>query len=188
MFPEAFPGLTPEQAAALAAHHRLLIKWNRVINLSSEDSIERNYGESLFLAEHLPPGHLRIVDIGSGGGFPGIPVAVSRPDCEVTLVESHQRKAVFLKEASRGMANVRVLPLRAEAVEGRFDFAISRAVSYEDLARFLARLAPNAALLTGVAQPEANLGFVWEEGIPLPGSRNRFLRLGHAVSRETVGE
>ena len=170
-----------EEFPALEAHRRLLEKWNRVLNLTRITEIERNYGESLFLGRHLPPGALRVCDIGSGAGFPGIPVAVLRPDCEVTLIESHQRKAVFLKEASRGLPNVRVLACRAEEVRGRFDFAISRAVSLADLAGYLGRLAPNAALLTGAEEPVI-ANFVWEAPLPLPDSRNRFLRIGHCFT------
>ncbi len=182
-------GLSYEQVSALEAHYRLLQRWNRVLNLTSvdqEDAIQRHYGEALFLGRHLPAGPLSVVDIGTGAGFPGIPVAVLRPDCTVTLVESHQRKAVFLKEATRQMANVRVLPKRAEEVPERFDWAISRAVSYGDLRKVLKRLAPHAALLTGAEIPPESLGFEWEPGIPLPGGRQRFLRRGHfLVSRET---
>jgi len=165
----------------LEAHYQLLLKWNQKLNLTSEESLERHYGESLFLAEHLPAGNLKIIDIGSGAGFPGFPVAVVRRDCEVTLLEAHQRKAVFLKEASRKLPNVRVLAKRAEDVEDRFDWAISRGVSYQDLAKVLPHLAPNIALLTGGEQPQLSLGLKWDDPVPLPGSRNRFLR----VSRET---
>lgn len=128
--------LTVEQASALERHYELLVKWNRRLNLTAiEDPAEvatRHYGESLFLAVRLPERPLRIVDIGSGAGFPGFPVAILRPDCTVTLLESHQRKAVFLREASRSVPNVSVLAQRAEAVARnglRFDLAISRAVS-----------------------------------------------------------
>jgi len=172
----------------LEEHYRLLQLWNRKLNLTSEDSPERHYGESIFLAEHLPAGALRIADIGSGAGFPGFPVAIVRPDCEVTLIESHQRKAVFLKEVSRGRANVRVLARRAEEIEERFDWAISRAVSYSDLSKSMRRLAANAALLTGAEPPPPELGFQWEPPIALPGSRQRFLRVSRGtapVSRET---
>jgi 16S rRNA (guanine(527)-N(7))-methyltransferase RsmG len=161
----------------LEEHYRLLKLWNRKLNLTSEESLERHYGESIFLAEHLPAGRLRIADIGSGAGFPGFPVAVVRPDCAVTLIESHQRKAVFLKEVSRGHANIRVLAERAEEVDEEFDWAISRAVSYEDLSGSLKRFGGRAALLTGAASPPGELGFEWEEPIPLPGSKQRFLRM-----------
>jgi 16S rRNA (guanine527-N7)-methyltransferase len=68
----------------------------------AETAVVRHYCESLYLAIHLPPGGHRIVDLGSGAGFPGFPIAVARPECSVVLVESHQRKAAFLKEAARG--------------------------------------------------------------------------------------
>ena len=170
-----------EEYPALEAHRRLLEKWNRVLNLTRISDVERNYGESLFLGRHLPAGRLRICDVGSGAGFPGFPVAVLRPDCEVTLIESHQRKAVFLKEAARGLANVRVLACRAEDVEEGFDWAISRAVSAADLGGLLGRLASNVALLTG-AEEASIPGFAWETAIPLPDSRNRYLRLGHCFT------
>jgi len=173
--------LPDEQAAVLEAHYELLMRWNRSLNLTAitslEEVVQRHYAESLFLASHLPPGTLRIVDIGSGPGFPGLPVAVVRPDCSVVLVESHQRKAVFLKEASRGLKNVRVLSRRAEDVDERFDWAVSRAVSYRDLEGSLSRLGTHAALLTGVEQPPASLGFEWQAPIPLPDGKGRFLRM-----------
>ena len=88
---------------------------------------------------------------------------------------------VFLKEASRQRPNIRVLAKRAEEVAERFDWAVSRAVSYHDLAGNLKRLAPHAALLTGAEPPPLELGFDWETPVPLPGSKQRFL----IVSRET---
>ena len=81
------------------------------------------------MGSRLPAGVLRIADVGSGAGFPGFPVAVLRPDCSVTLIESHQRKAVYLKEASRKLPNVRVLSKLAEDVADigeEYDWVISR--------------------------------------------------------------
>src|ERR1017187_3407708 len=175
--------LSPGQVEALGAHYQLLLRWNRTLNLTSikkmEEAVERHYCESLFLGTHLPQGPLRIADIGSGAGFPGFPVAVLRPDCSVTLIASHQRKAVFLREASRNLPNVRVLARRAEDVKEQFDWAISRAVSYRDLASFLKNLAPSVDLLTGGEVPPDGVGFVWQAPITVPWSRQRFLRLGH---------
>jgi len=174
--------LSAGQVEALEAHYQLLLRWNRTLNLTSikrmEEAVERHYCESLFLGTHLPPGHLRIADIGSGAGFPGFPVAVLRPDCSVTLMESHQRKAVFLREASRNLPNVRVLARRAEDIEEPFDWAISRAVSYADLAPFLKNLAPSVDLLTGGEEAPEGIGFVWQSPIPVPWGRQRFLRIG----------
>jgi 16S rRNA (guanine527-N7)-methyltransferase len=175
--------LSPGQVEALEAHYRLLLRWNRTLNLTSirkiEEAVERHYCESLFLGTHLPQDLLRIADIGSGAGFPGFPIAVLRPDCSVTLIESHQRKAVFLREASRSLPNVRVLARRAEDMNEQFDWAVSRAVSYENLASFLKNLAPNADLLTGGEEPPGGIGFVWQPPIPMPWGAQRFLRIGH---------
>jgi 16S rRNA (guanine(527)-N(7))-methyltransferase RsmG len=175
--------LSSGQVAALETHYQLLLQWNRTLNLTSikkmEEAVERHYCESLFLGAHLPQGHLRIADIGSGAGFPGFPVAVLRPDCSVTLIESHQRKAVFLREASRKLPNVRVLARRAESIEEQFDWAISRAVSYEDLASFLKNFAPSVDLLTGGEAPPDGIGFVWQPPIPVLWGGVRFLRTGH---------
>ncbi|HEV3330979.1 MAG TPA: 16S rRNA (guanine(527)-N(7))-methyltransferase RsmG [Bryobacteraceae bacterium] len=182
--------VTPEQIQALQHHYQLLLRWNRVLNLTSidslEEAVERHYCESVFLAIHLPAGAMSIADIGSGGGFPGIPVAALRPDCRVTLVESHQRKAVFLREATRGMPNVAVVAKRAEGVTGRFDRAISRAVSYKDLVGVLKSLAPAADLLTGEEAPPAEMCFTWNSVISLPWGHSRCLRSGiSCVSRGT---
>src|SRR6266404_3596684 len=127
-----YGSLSEDQLAQLERHYKLLVHWNQTINLTRirklEEVVRFHYCESLFLARALPLGPLRIVDVGSGGGFPGIPVAIFRPDCTVDLVESHQRKAVFLQEAARELPNVRVIAKRAEACEGRYDWMLARAV------------------------------------------------------------
>jgi 16S rRNA (guanine527-N7)-methyltransferase len=183
-------GLSGPQLAALEAHYELLVRWNRKLNLTaverSEDAVERHYCESVFLAVHLPVGSLRVADVGSGGGFPGVPLAILRPDCEVALIESHRRKAVFLREATRGLPNVRVLAIRAEEVKERFDRVVSRAVSYADLANSLKYLAPVADLLTGTEQPPEALGFRWTEPVQLPWGRSRFLRSGVLIDDVTL--
>jgi 16S rRNA (guanine527-N7)-methyltransferase len=177
--------LTDAQAEALESHYNLLILWNRTLNLTAirdlPEVVERHYCESIFLAARLPAGPLRIVDVGSGAGFPGFPVAVYRPDCLVTLVESHQRKAVFLQEAARSLPNVRVLARRAEQVEedDEFDLAVSRAVSYRDLSPSVRVLAPAAYLLGGAESAPAEMGFEWEPPVPLPWGKQRYLRIGH---------
>ncbi|HXB72586.1 MAG TPA: 16S rRNA (guanine(527)-N(7))-methyltransferase RsmG [Candidatus Acidoferrales bacterium] len=188
MFPDLlrkrFPDLEAGKIALLEAHWELLRFWNKKLNLTTisdlDAAVERHYAESLFLGLRLPLGPLQVVDIGAGAGFPGFPVAVLRPECKVTLIESHQRKAVFLREASRKLPNVWVVAKRAEEVAAGFDVAISRAVSYHDLEGSLRRLASRAMLLTGHEVPPDGLGFVWEPGIPLPLGNRRFLRIGMA--------
>ena len=173
--------LTDQQVAQLEKHYQLMLRWNRSLNLTTitdlEAAVERHYCESLLLAAQLPLGPSGICDIGSGPGFPGLPIAVYRPDCSVTLLESHQRKAVFLKEAARELPNVSVIAKRAEKVEGKFDLAVSRAVSFEDLRTPLKFLAPAADLLTGGEAPDW-AEWDWAAPVVLPWGRNRFLRCG----------
>lgn len=167
--------LSDPQIALLEAHFELLRSWNRRLNLTTvtdtEEAATRHYGESLFLAAHLSVGS-SVVDVGSGAGFPGIPAAVLRPDCEFDLVESHQRKAVFLREAARGLSNVRVLAERAESLEFSYDWMVSRAVSPQDVVRL--GLGRSVALLIGRDDFVHLRDF---EAIPLPWGENRILAL-----------
>jgi len=144
-----YGALNADQLNCLEDHYELLLRWNQKVNLtritSLTDAVRYHYCESLYLAQSLPKRALRIIDIGSGGGFPGIPLAIYRPDCEVTLVESHQRKAVFLCEAVRNLVNARVLPQRAENVGGEYDWMVSRAVRAKDILKL--RLAANISIL-----------------------------------------
>lgn len=160
----SYGALTPQQLTLLEEHYRLLLRWNQKINLTRitglRDAVRYHYCESLYLAKRLPAGPLRIVDIGSGAGFPGIPVAIYRPECNVDLVESHQRKAVFLREAARKLTNVRVLAQRAESVTDSYDWTISRAVRPDEVLKL--ELAPHIAVL-GI------------EGENLPWGENRAL-------------
>jgi 16S rRNA (guanine527-N7)-methyltransferase len=143
--------LSELQLQQLEEHFSSLNRWNARLNLTRirdlEDSVRFHYCESLFLARSLPAGPLRIVDIGSGAGFPGFPVAVLRPESEVTLVESHQRKSVFLRDSARHLKNVRVLAKRAEDIHDTFDWLISRAVSPSDILTL--NLSNKVALLIG---------------------------------------
>jgi 16S rRNA (guanine(527)-N(7))-methyltransferase RsmG len=146
-----YRALSDGELDQLESHYLSVIRWNERLNLtrivSLTESVQFHYCESLFLAQFLPPGSHTIVDVGSGAGFPGIPVAIMRPDCEVTLVESHQRKAVFLREASRQLKNVKIVSKRAEDLPGGFDWVISRAVAPGEVLRL--DLAKSFALLIG---------------------------------------
>lgn len=169
-----FCQLSNRQVDQLEQHYEMMLHWNKTINLTrieGEEAVGRHYAESLFLATCLPTGPLSIADVGSGAGFPGIPAAILRPELDVSLIESHQRKAVFLKEATRELPNVTVIARRAEDVKAGFDWVISRAVSWKDLQRL--RLAPEFALLGTEASGVS---------IPMPWDENRQVIL---VSRET---
>jgi len=171
--------LSAEQLTALEEHYRLLVRWNQRMNLTriedEETAVRLHYCESLFLGAWLPPGPLSVADVGSGAGFPGIPIAIIRPDLFVCLLESHQRKAAFLREATSHLSNTRVVPMRAEEVKERFDWVVSRAVAPQEV--IAARLAPNHALLLGYPDAVA-------EVVKLPWGKQRVL----SVSRETHQE
>jgi len=141
--------ISDEQIERLEQHFSLLLKWNARMNLTRvTDPVEaatRHYGESLFLAERLTPG--TVLDIGSGAGFPGIPAAIVRPDCQFHLIDSNQRKCVFLREASRDLPNVRVSAKRARDVQDHYDWAISRAVAITDILAL--KVASHVAVLMG---------------------------------------
>lgn len=175
--------LSEEQLIRLEEHYSLLTLWNKRMNLTRighlDEIVKLHYCESLFLGRALPGHRLRIVDVGSGAGFPGIPVAILRPDCSVDLVESHQRKAVFLREASRHLSNARVLAFRAEACEPTYDWMIARAVRPSDVVAL--KLADNNALLVGAKDAAGLPG----SSVPIPWGHDRVLAMFH-VERDKI--
>ena len=185
MFPELlarefapYRSLTSGQIDLLEAHYNLLVQWNARLNLTRIESVEEaarlHYCESLFVGTRLPAGALRIVDVGSGAGFPGIPIAILRPECSITLVESHQRKGVFLREATRSLKNITIVTDRAENVAPSYDWQVSRAVSPPDVLKL--KLANNLALLVG---SEEVPGFEKREPIPWGTSRYLMFHVKH---------
>ena len=184
-----FCQLSEAQIAQLEGHYALLCRWNKVLNLTSirdeSEMVRRHYGESLFLGSRLPEGSFSVADLGSGAGFPGLPLAILRPEVRVTLIESHQRKAVFLRESSRGLGNVVVAGRRGEEIRERFDWVVSRAVNLSDFGKALGFLGERAGLLTGEGGVEWIREFEWEPPIAVPWGARRFLWFGRHVSRET---
>jgi 16S rRNA (guanine527-N7)-methyltransferase len=168
-------------------HWELLSRWNAKMNLTAvrllRDAVLVQYCESLYAARllgRLPDGS-RLIDLGSGAGFPGVPLAVWYPRSEVTLVDSHQRKAAFLREATRGLGNVRVVAARIEDLSGRWDWIVSRAVRVEEVLGALPRLAGQGVLFpSGQDLPGllARTGFQWSEPLAAPWSKGHFLISG----------
>ena len=148
-----FRRLSEQELDRLESHYEFLSHWNKRMNLTRirglQETVRLHYCESLFVARVLPPNPVSIVDVGSGAGFPGVPLAILRPDCSVHLVESHQRKAVFLREATRNLPNVRVLPVRAQELQHEYDWIVARAVRRADLESL--NLARNVAWLVSEA-------------------------------------
>ena len=128
--------LAPEQSAALEQYLDLLTAGNEQMNLTRitdrEQARVQHVADALTLLPFLPAGAHRLADVGSGGGVPGVPLAIARPDVRVTLIESIGKKAAFLEEsaAALGLANVHVFNGRAEAWRGgRFEVVACRAVA-----------------------------------------------------------
>lgn len=134
--------LPDEARVKLLAYVELLAKWNRTYNLTAirepERMVSHHLIDSLSVLPHLPEGTL--VDVGSGGGLPGIPIAIAQPGRAVTLNDSNHKKGTFMQQAviELGLANVQVHVGRAEDWHpaARFDGAISRA--FAELADFIA--------------------------------------------------
>jgi 16S rRNA (guanine527-N7)-methyltransferase len=206
--------LTTNDLQNISTYIDLLLRWNARINLSAirkeEEIVTRHFGESLFAASHLfptratqgqPPkpalseveGAVHLIDVGSGPGFPGIPIKLWAPEIQVTLIESNQKKATFLREVIRTLTltNINVFPNRAEHYESKPAQAVTlRAVErFETILPTAARLVVpggRLALLISEAQlPQVRAltpEFKWSDPIAIPQSSNRRLLIGTRAS------
>lgn len=137
-----FPGLTPLQIERFAALYGLYTEWNERINVISRKDIEQLYLHhvlhSLAIAKVCTfDAGAKVLDVGCGGGFPGIPLAIMFPETKFTLVDSIGKKIKVVEAVAAGVGldNLTALNSRAENVSGRFDYAVSRAVT--DMSTFL---------------------------------------------------
>ena len=165
--------LAADQYDMLREYLELLLKWNAKTNLTAigdpEQIVQRHFGESLALAQEVSQQAepATAADLGSGAGFPGLPFAIYAPEIQVTLIESQNKKATFLKEVIRGLdlANVTVRNERGEAIKERFGLVMMRAVEKFDYA------VQTAAAL---AQPQGRLALLLSDkqfdpyGFPIP--------------------
>jgi 16S rRNA (guanine527-N7)-methyltransferase len=200
--------LNERQLRQISTYLDLLLRWNSRINLTAvrepQAIVTRHFGESLFLACRLfPPStpreegtrsaHPRVLDFGSGAGFPGLPVKIWSPDIELILIESNHKKATFLREVIRALAlgdaeafSGRAEDFRGEDFRGHADVVTLRAVErFESSLPVAAGLvAPNGrlALLIGESQVDRARAIEptlrWKDPLPIPLSANRVLLLG----------
>ena len=187
--------LTDSQLSAIRTYIDLLLKWNLKLNLTAirdpQEIVTRHFGESLFAARQLFPAgdsHRSVIDVGSGAGFPGLPLKLWSQNLELTLVESNQRKTTFLREVIRALdlKSAVVLTERAESVSLRADLVTLRAVELFErilpIAFGLVKTGGRIALLIGemqVAKAESSLPTVtWSTPIPIPLTRNGRLLIG----------
>jgi 16S rRNA (guanine527-N7)-methyltransferase len=145
-------GISANIRGRLSAYLDLLAKWNRVYNLTAiRDRAQmdvQHVNDALAVLPYLPhEPNSRVLDVGSGGGVPGIPIAIARPKLQVTLLDSNRKKVAFLTQAAieLQLSNVRAIASRIEDLpqSESFDVVISRAFS--DLSTFANLAAPHVA-------------------------------------------
>jgi 16S rRNA (guanine527-N7)-methyltransferase len=141
--------LSPSQLQQVSMYIDTLLRWNARINLTAirnpDEIVTRHFGESFFLARHLFP-HAnqatvptpRALDIGSGAGWPGLPLKIWAPSIHLTLVESNAKKAAFLREVVRtlGLTQVVVINERTEALIKRDDLIQNDVVTFRAVEHF----------------------------------------------------
>jgi 16S rRNA (guanine527-N7)-methyltransferase len=190
--------LSDLQLSSIQTYLDLLFRWNAKLNLTAirdpEEIVTRHFGESLFAARQLFPtvdARENAIDVGSGAGFPGLPLKIWDPSLELTLIESNQRKATFLREVIRALRldSVSVSAARAETVSLRAGLVTFRAVERFDrilpIAFNLVRSGGRIAVLIGEAQvdpaQETLPNVKWKGPIAIPLSRNGRLLIGEAA-------
>jgi 16S rRNA (guanine527-N7)-methyltransferase len=150
--------LPREARAKLAAFLSLLVKWNKTYNLTAirepERMLTHHVRDALSVLPHLPQrAGLRVLDVGSGGGVPGVPLAIARPEWHLVVLDGNRKKGAFLQQAAieLSLPNVEAVTARVEdyAPAAPFDVVIARALS--DLATFagasLRHLAPGGRIV-----------------------------------------
>ena len=188
-------GLTPLdalRAGKFEVYVSLILRWSAKVNLTAvrdeEGILTRHFLESIACARALPEGIRTLLDYGSGAGFPGLPIAVCRPEFAVTLAESQGKKAAFLREAARTLGvPVKVHGGRAESLGEHFDCVTLRAVERmpEAVASAARLVGPSGWLALMITsddltrlQEAAGTGFTWGDPTLMPGSERRLLALG----------
>ncbi|HTV54775.1 MAG TPA: 16S rRNA (guanine(527)-N(7))-methyltransferase RsmG [Terriglobia bacterium] len=196
--------LSEIQSQNISTYIDILLRWNSRINLTAirdeEHIVTRHFGESLFAARLLfPPvpfanqqplaSPIRLADLGSGAGFPGIPIKLWNPNVSLTLIESNHKKATFLREVVRTLTltDVDIQNVRAESLPASsFDIVTLRAVErFADALPVAARLlTPEGRLALLIASSQVSVAtstfpsLHWIPPTPIPASRERVVLLG----------
>lgn len=183
-----------EQILQIQQYIGILLAWNDKVNLTAiRDPLEilyRHFCESMFAGISMPLERGRLADVGSGGGFPGLPLKILRPGLHVFLIESNIKKATFLAEVIRdlGLKDAQVLVRRYEELGEEIaplDYVCSRALGefpkFLDWAHSPQIAAKQVILWIGANDlPEIQkiLTWDWQEPIPVPNSLRRLLLVG----------
>jgi 16S rRNA (guanine527-N7)-methyltransferase len=191
---QPFIQLDESRLRAISTYIDLLLKWNARMNLTAirepNEIVQRHFGESLFAAKHLleQKRPQTAIDLGSGAGFPGVPFAMLAPDVQVTLIESQQKKATFLRELVRvlELKNVKVFCDRGENYRETAELVMLRAVErFENALRMAISLTTaggRVGLMIGSPQVELAKGLSteisWGDAVEIPCSDSRVLLWG----------
>ena len=192
--------LNSVQVQQIQQYTRTLLAWNDKVNLTAiRDPLEilyRHFCESMFGATLLPVEKCRLADVGSGAGFPGLPLKIIRPDLEVFLIESNVKKATFMAEVIRelGLTDAKVLVSRFEELGEEvapLDFVCSRALG--DFSRFLGWAGSPQVSATSVLfwlggrdldEVRSIPGWQWDSPKRMPHSLQRLLLQGTKAQAE----
>jgi 16S rRNA (guanine527-N7)-methyltransferase len=187
-------GFTPDPKACerIRLYISLLIHWNERISLTAitapSDILAVHFGESIFAVSAGVVSTGRLADVGSGAGFPGIPLSLADSSIQVTLIEPNLRKSVFLLEVKRalGLGNIEVIRERMEGVDRSFDFisarALGRTPAFLRFAR--AHLVPSGRVILWMGQDDARAlvasehQWLWSAPVLLPDSKRRCILAG----------
>ncbi|MGB8542556.1 MAG: 16S rRNA (guanine(527)-N(7))-methyltransferase RsmG [Candidatus Acidiferrales bacterium] len=188
---------TPAIRLAIQKYISLLLRWNERVSLTTIteplDILRFHFGECMYAAHAVPIRDGRLADVGSGAGFPGLPLKILVPSLDLVLIESNIKKASFLSECVRelSLSGVKVTRSRFEDLDKKgpdfshFSFITARALgSYPDLIRWARQaLLPNGALALWLGQNDAakfqeETSFAWKSPIALPGSDRRVILVG----------
>lgn len=185
---------TAEQISQIQEYTNLLLTWNEKLNLTAirdpVDILYRHFCESMFATKVVDMDKCRIADIGTGGGFPGLPIKILLPDAQMILVESSVKKATFLAEVVRalGLKKVNVVVSRYEELGEEIaplDIVCARALG--DFKIFLdwagsERVGANEVVLwlgaRDVEEVKKVAGWSWKDAIAVPHSLRRELLVG----------
>jgi 16S rRNA (guanine527-N7)-methyltransferase len=183
-----------DQVLQIQQYIKILLAWNEKINLTAiRDPLEilyRHFCESMYAVDAVPLDKGRLADVGSGAGFPGLPLKILRPDLQVFLVESNIKKVTFLAEVIRelGLKGAQVLARRYEELGEEvapLDYACSRALgefpAFLEWARSQQIAAKQVILWIGardLSEIEKIRTWDWREPIQVPNSLQRLLLVG----------
>ena len=191
-----------DQVLQIQQYMEILLTWNEKVNLTAiRDPLEilyRHFCESMYAAEAIPLKNGRLADVGSGGGFPGLPLKIMRPDLQVFLVESNIKKVTFLAEVIRELelTSAQVLARRYEELGEEvapLDYVCSRALGeypvFLDWARSQQIAVKQVILWIGsrdLEEIQKIRTWDWSEPIEVPHSLRRLLLVGTKKSAITV--